>query len=346
MITAVKQSALLRTIALVAATVLSVAELRAQTDAQLSQYYEVRSYYNPAAIGLTDNINIRAGSRLQWIGIDNAPKTFLASADMPVKIFNKRIGLGLTANSSSEGLFRNLSVNLQAGYKFRLFKGTMTAAVQLGFANEVFRGSDVFIPDGDDFHEDGDDAIPRTDVSGNAFDVGAGVFWSHPRVWVGISGTHLTSPTITFSDDTQGGAGSTVGGGSAEGGDSQKRYEFQLRRTLYFMAGGNIPIKNTLFEVMPSLMVKSDFTFTRAELNGRVRWKKLFTFGVGYRYDDAVIATLAAEYKGFFIGYSYDYPLSAISKASSGSHEIIAGYSLKLNLSEKNKNKHKSIRIM
>ena len=94
------------------------------------------------------------------------------------------------------------------------------------------------------------------------------------------------------------------------------------------------------------MLVKSDFDTTRAEITGRVRYKKFITAGVGYRYDDAVVAMIGAEYKGFFIGYSYDYPTSAISKASSGSHEIFAGYSLKLNMSEKNKNKHKSIRIM
>lgn len=310
----------------------------AQTDAQLSQYYETPSYYNPAAIGNTDMIRIRLGSRMQWVGIDNAPKIFMATADMPIKIGTKRIAVGITANSSSEGLFRNLSVNAQAGYKFKLFKGVMTAGVQIGVANEVFKGTEVIIPDGDDFHEDNDEAIPRTDVSGNAFDVGAGIFYVHPKFWAGISGTHLTAPTIKFSDGDNSSSSST----ETNRGD----YEFQLRRTLYFMAGSNITIKNTLFEVMPSLMVKSDFNFTRAELTGRVRYKKLFTFGLGYRYDDAIIATLAAEYKGFFIGYSFDYPTSAIAKASSGSHEIIAGYSLKLNLSEKNRNKHKSIRIM
>ncbi|MDE6100698.1 MAG: type IX secretion system membrane protein PorP/SprF [Paramuribaculum sp.] len=312
----------------------------AQTDAQLSQYYETPSYYNPAAIGNTDMVHIRAGSRLQWVGIDNAPKTFLATADMPVKIGNRRIAVGLTANSESAGLFSNLSVNLQAAYKFKLLKGVMTAGVQLGFANEVFRGSDVFIPDGDDFHEPTDDAIPRTDVSGNAFDVGAGVFYSHRYFWAGVSATHLTAPTITFSDSQN------SSGGSSSTDATRGNYEFQLRRTLYFMAGGNIPIKNTLFEVLPSLMVKSDFQFTRAELTGRMRYKKLFSFGIGYRHDDAVIATFGVEIKGFYVGYSYDYPVSAISKASSGSHEIIAGYNLKLNLSDKNKNKHKSIRIM
>ena len=318
---------------------IGIGRVCAQTDAQLSQYYEVPSYYNPAAIGNTDMVRIRLGSRLQWVGIDNAPRTILATADMPSKIGKKRIAVGLTANQASEGLFRNLSINLQAGYKFNLFKGVMTAGVQLGYANEVFKGSEVLIPDGDDYHESTDEAIPRTDVSGNAFDLGAGIYYSHKYFWAGISGTHLMSPTIKFSDDSQNNSSTSTD-------NTRGDYEFQLRRTLYFMAGSNIPIKNTLFEVIPSLMVKSDFTFTRAELTGRLRYKKLFTFGLGYRHDDAVIATLAAEYKGFFIGYSFDYPTSAISKASSGSHEIIAGYSLKLNLSEKNKNKHKSIRIM
>ena len=318
---------------------IGIGRVCAQTDAQLSQYYEVPSYYNPAAIGNTDMVRIRLGSRLQWVGIDNAPRTILATADMPIKIGKKRIAVGLTANQASEGLFRNLSINLQAGYKFNLFKGVMTAGVQLGYANEVFKGSEVLIPDGDDYHESTDEAIPRTDVSGNAFDLGAGIYYSHKYFWAGISGTHLMSPTIKFSDDSQNNSSTSTD-------NTRGDYEFQLRRTLYFMAGSNIPIKNTLFEVIPSLMVKSDFTFTRADLTGRLRYKKLFTFGLGYRHDDAVIATLAAEYKGFFIGYSFDYPTSAISKASSGSHEIIAGYSLKLNLSEKNKNKHKSIRIM
>lgn len=318
---------------------IGIGRVCAQTDAQLSQYYEVPSYYNPAAIGNTDMVRIRLGSRLQWVGIDNAPRTILATADMPIKIGKKRIAVGLTANQASEGLFRNLSINLQAGYKFNLFKGVMTAGVQLGYANEVFKGSEVLIPDGDDYHESTDEAIPRTDVSGNAFDLGAGIYYSHKYFWAGISGTHLMSPTIKFSDDSQNNSSTSTD-------NTRGDYEFQLRRTLYFMAGSNIPIKDTLFEVIPSLMVKSDFTFTRAELTGRLRYKKLFTFGLGYRHDDAVIATLAAEYKGFFIGYSFDYPTSAISKASSGSHEIIAGYSLKLNLSEKNKNKHKSIRIM
>ena len=55
---------------------------------------------------------------------------------------------------------------------------------------------------------------------------------------------------------------------------------------------------------------------------------------------------VGAEFKNFFLGYAYDYPTSAINKASSGSHELVAGYQLKLDFSGKNRNKHRSIRIM
>ena len=91
-------------------------------------------------------------------------------------------------------------------------------------------------------------------------------------------------------------------------------------------------------------MVKSDFTFTAGEVSARARYRKFLSAGVGYRWDDAVIITLAAEIKNFYVGYSYDYAVSGIHSASSGSHEFVVGYSLKLDLGEKNR--HKSIRIM
>ncbi len=112
------------------------------------------------------------------------------------------------------------------------------------------------------------------------------------------------------------------------------------------MAGSNIPIKNTLFELQPSALVRSDFTFTSWEATLRCRYNKFISAGVGYRWKDAVYAVVAAEIKGFYIGFSYDYPTGAIARATSGSYEIMAGYQLKLDFSERNRHRHKSVRIM
>lgn len=318
---------------IVLAMVATVFDANAQSDAQFSQYYQVKNYYNPAAIGTSDLLNIRGGMRMQWVGIDNAPKTFAMTAEMPFKLFNKRFGVGMLMQQESLGLYKNMNIGVQAGYKLKLFKGELTVGLQLGFINETFKGTEVILPDGDNYHENNEEAIPMNDLNGNAFDLGVGVFYTRGMWWGGLSMTHLTQPTISLKSET---------------GDNtmEKSYEFQVGRTLYFMAGCNIPIKNTLFELMPSVFVKSDFTFTTGEATARIRYNKFLTAGIGYRYNDAVTISLGAEFKGFFLGYAYDYATSEIAKASSGSHEIFAGYSLKLDLSEKNKNKHKSIRIL
>lgn len=306
----------------------------AQTDAQFTQYYAVPSYYNPSAIGLTDYVNIRGGARLQWLGIDNAPRDFLLTADMPFKLFGKRLGVGVVMSQESIGLFSNLNADAQLAFKLKKWGGEFSFGINVGIYDQKFKGSETYLPDDDDYHQGTDDQVPTQDLHGTAFDVGAGIWYQHKYWWAGISGTHLTSPTVTLNS----------GEGAAE--NSETEFTFQAGRTLYFMAGGNIPIKNTLFEVMPSVFVKSDFKFTTAEVTARARYNRFLSFGVGYRYNDAVTATITAEIKNFYVGYSYDYPVTAIAKASSGSHELFVGYRLKLNLGDKNPYRHKSIRIM
>lgn len=303
----------------------------AQVDAQFTQYYEVPNYYNAGAIGTTDYLRIRAGSRMQWTGIPNAPVTFIAAAEMPLKIASKRFGVGLIMQQESMGLYKNMTLGVQAAYKLKLWKGELSIGLQAGVFDESFKGSEVILPDGDDFHEGTDDGIPTTDVHGTSFDLGLGAFYTHRYFRAGISVTHVNEPTITMSTD---------------GSGTENEYEFKAGRIAYFFAYGNIPVKNTLFEIQPSLLVKTDFTFTTAEFTVRARYKKFLTAGLGYRYKDAVSLVLGAEYKDFFLGYSYDYPVSAISRVSNGSHEVWAGYRLKLDLGEKNRHKHKSIRIM
>lgn len=325
---------------LFASTLLCALSLRAQSDPLFTQYFEVPSYYNPAAIGREDFVRFRAAARLQWVGIDNAPTTFAFTADMPLKLFDKRWGIGLVLNQDKYGLYSNMGMGLQLAYKFKLWKGTFTVALQPGIINEGFKGSEVKLDFNDDYHQGTDDAIPTTDVNGTAFDLGLGVWYDHPLFYAGLSCTHLTSPTIGFS-----GEGSDTGATPSVTGES-RRYEFTVDRVVYFTGGSNISLKNTLFEVMPSVLVASDFHSTTFEVTGRARWKKFLSFGLGYRYRDAVSAMVGGEYKGFYLSYSYDYPLTSISRASSGSHEIMLGYNLKLDLGEKNKNRHKSIRIM
>lgn len=302
-------------------------------EALFAHYWAMPTVYNPAATGSTDFIRIRGGARLQWLGIHNAPKSFTGTADMPVRIGKQRIGVGVTAMQEGLGLFSNLNLGVQASYKLKLGKGILSIGVQGGYYNSTFKGSEVELPDDDDFHEGSDEAIPTQDLAGNSMDVSAGLWYEHPAFYVGISGLHLTDPVVRMS---------------LEGSESTETHEYEtkLSRTLYFTAGSNIQIKNTLFELQPSVIAATDLHDFTGQVDLRARYNRFLSLGVGYRYQAGISVSLGAEYKNFFLGYSYEYPLSAIAKASSGSHEIVAGYQLKLDFSQKNKNRHRSIRIM
>lgn len=306
----------------------------AQGDAQMTQYWAVPTSFNPAATGNTDYLRIRGGARLQWMGIHNAPKSFLVLADSPLKFGKKQhIGLGVSMMQESLGLFSNLGLNIQASYKLRVLKGTLSIGVEGGYYDQKFKGSEVQIPDGDDYHESSDEAIPTQDLAGNAFDFSLGLEYTHKWFWFGIGAKHILAPKITLSLE------------GSEASDEQE-YETELPRMVYFNGGSNIQIKNSLFELQPSFLVKTDFSMFTAEATMRARYNRFLSFGLGYRWKDAIGAMVGVEFKGFFLGYSYDYPMSAIGKVSSGSHEIVAGYQLKLDFSGKNRNKHRSIRLM
>ncbi|MCM1117208.1 MAG: PorP/SprF family type IX secretion system membrane protein [Pseudoflavonifractor sp.] len=359
-------TSLLRLAAVIIALTASILQASAQfAEPLMSQYYEMPAFYNPGATGLTDRINIRGGARLQWVGVEHAPVSFAAVGDMPFKLGSKRLGVGLALQQESYGLWRNMTLGAMASYQFKLFGGRLIPGLRIGLLNQSFRGSEVYLPDGDDFHQGTDDAIPTRDVGANALDLGAGIYFIKPRWNVGISLLHANAPTVTFEAEGTGTGGtlspSRDGGDNGSGsepstpvpgegssdGQEVKKYEFPVARTLYFTAGGNIPIKDTLFEVMPSVMAAYDLSSEwTAIATARLRYNKMFTAGLSYRYRDGVALHLALEIKNFYIGYTYEYPLSDISKASSGSHEILAGYAFKLNLGDKNRNRQKSIRLL
>lgn len=196
--------------AIIAAALLLPAKAVAQTDAQYSQYYEVPSYYNPSAIGQTDFLRIRGGMRMQWVGIDNAPRDFVATADMPLKLLGKRIGLGVLFDTDKAGLYSSLNAGAQISYARRLFGGSLSAGLQIGFFDQGFKGSEVYIPDDDNYHDSTDDGIPTQDIHGTALDLAFGLWYTHRYFSAGLSATHLTSPTVTMTAETASGGSQTT----------------------------------------------------------------------------------------------------------------------------------------
>ena len=304
----------------------------AQADAAMSHFWTAQGYYNPAAAGNIDAINMQLGSRMQWVDFRHAPMTFYLTVDMPYKLLEQRMGVGVKAEFERIGLYTNTRIGAQIAYKRKFGKSVLSVGIQPGVFSQTFRAGEAVTSNESTGGEVSgpDPAIPVNDVSGTAFDANVGVYFMHPKFWTSLSVTHITSPNIVMKANRE----------------SIDYYEFNVSRTYYFMGGSNIPINNTLFEIQPSGMFAASKNVWTAQVATRLRYNRMLSLGAGYRWKDAVTAFIGVDLKDAYIGYAYDYPVSAISKATFGSHEVFVTYRVKLDANEKNKNKQKGVLLM
>ena len=327
----IKSHDIRRLLAAMTMTVVVVLAAMAQSDAAFSHFWVGKGYYNPAAAGEFNAINMTLGSRMQWVDFRRAPMNFYLTVDAPYKLLGQRLGLGIKAEYERIGLYSNTRIGAQIAYKRRLNnKMTLSVGIQPGIFSQTFRRKEVIMPEDDEYHQGVDEALPKSEVSGTAFDANVGVFFSHPHYWAGFAVTHVTDPTINLKASRE----------------ALDLYEFKASRGYYFMGGGNIPINNTLFEIQPSGMFAMSQNMWTAQAATMVRYNRMLNIGVGYRWKDAVTAFIGVNLKDAYIGYAYDYPVSAISKETFGSHEVFITYKVKLDSREKNKNKQKCVRLM
>ena len=294
----------------------------AQFDAQLTQYIYNRTVINPAVVGEQQMVQISALQRLQWISIDNAPRTTFVSVHSPVKIGKTKHGVGVQFVNDIFGIFSNQQINLQYAYKLKLGDGVLSIGANIGVSNVKVKGDSVKLVESD-YHVKDDDAVPTSEVLGVAFDCGLGISYSTERWHVGIAALHLPEMNIAL--------------GSLNG--------FYMTR-LYTASGSyNFKLKNPDYTIKTSAAVITDFVSWNPSITALLDYKGKYWGGLGGRLDAISFLLGIKVLNGLVVGYAYDLPVNKIITASHGSHEIYLAYEFGLGLNKKG-NKHKSVRIL
>ncbi len=290
----------------------------------MSHYFMATSYYNPAAAGNSEDLRMLALFNQQMSGFPNAQRTFFLTADMPLKLGKTNHGIGLAARLESIGLFQNTFVGVQYAYKQKLLGGVLSGGIQLGFVNKSFEADSIYIPQSD-YHDREDEAFPEGTVSGMAFDINLGLFYTHKNFYAGIGYTHITAPEIQYDEMVYSSLGSL----------------------LNFMGGYNIKLNNPLFELKPSVFYMTDLINHHLDVTARVEYNKMFNGGISWKMNESIGILLGANIGRFSLGYSFGYPTTAINRVSSiGNHEIVLQYRLKLKKTKTGNTRHKSVRIL
>lgn len=292
----------------------------AQYDPSFSHYFDMETSYNPAAAGKLPKINTAFAYAMDLAGFEHNPQTAFASGDMPFYAMKTYHGVGVQFMNDKLGLFTHQKLALQYALKFSLWEGQMSVGLQVGMLSENFDGTKL------DLNDSSDPAFSTSQLTGNAIDLGAGLYYTHGKWYVGASSQHLTSPLVNLGETN----------------------ELQIDRTYYLTGGYNIQLRNPFLSIKPSLLVRSDLVAYRADITGRLVYTnedKMMYGGVSYSPTNSVTVLVGGNFHGITLGYSYEFYTSAINPGN-GSHELFIGYQHDINLVKRGKNLHKSVRIL
>ena len=297
-------------------------EAMAQNDVQFSDYTRLKSYYNPAVSGIDGKLSIAGAYSMQFVGYDNAPATMYLGADLPVFFLGPRHGAGVSLLSDKFGIFTTQKIGLQYAYNMKIGK---KARLAIGVQGAIL--TEKIDPSGLKVKDQNDPALPSSEANGQHVDFAAGIYFLHPKYWVGASSHHLMAPTILM----------------------QEKYEFSFDRMYYLMGGCNIRLKNTFLSLQPSFMVMTNMKHDwREDIQCKLQYEfegRSFYAGVGYSPDISATFMVGGNFHGVWLGYSYQMYTSGVGLIN-GSHELTVGYQTDLDLFKKGRNRHKSVRFL
>ncbi|WP_231929378.1 type IX secretion system membrane protein PorP/SprF [Gillisia sp. Hel1_33_143] len=271
---------------------------QAQIEAKFSNYFYNLQNVNPASVSSLENTTITGIIRSQWQGIEGAPETQLLSIGIPIN--NNKMGVGFNILHDEIGPSSYSSVDGLYSYSIRLSeKSNLDFGINLGITL-----LDVDFTKGN-FENEGD--LARNNIDNKTyFRTGAGIMYHTYRWYAGLSVPNF------FKQDFYDEEISNVIA-------NKLQYNFQT---------GYLLNLNQNFDFVPSILATvvngNPITLT---VTGNFMYNQKFNFGIGYRYDEALNATIGFQFLSHFqVGYAYDLSLQEFGKYNDGSHELILKY--------------------
>ncbi len=299
-------------------------QLSAQQLIQFSHSARVQSFYNPAAMANGTDAEIIALYRSQWTGIAGNPETQFLSAAYPLYTMNG--ALGLTLVNDVIGPQQDMVARLSFNRQFKWKQSRLILGANAGFIQKTLHGDQLITPTGN--YEPGlinhnDVKLPAVKQQAGAVDFGVGMLFQLKELRISLAAQHLYSGKMNF-----------------EGGNAP----FAIQAPPQLIAALSYRLKlNHSFGLNPFVQGKSDINTQQVDVGMELNYSDFLSFGLAWRgYNkysaDAVIAMLGLNATpGLYVGYSYDFTVSQLSAASSGTHEIILNYRIPVLVPSKGK---------
>jgi type IX secretion system PorP/SprF family membrane protein len=258
---------------------------------------------NPAYAGTQVQLSATSIYRNQWVNLDGAPKTITATIHSG--FLDTKMGLGVIIGNDQIGIHNDLSFYGIYSYKIKVSrKGTLSMGIQGGFNN--IRS---------DYTKLNLKSLNDPNLSGQVTkfnpNVGGGLFYHQKDLYVGFSIPQIINNSVFDLE----------GNGSLS---KQLRY--------YYLQGGFSKNLRHNVKVMPSALIRiQEEAPISFDANATFVFHDAVGLGVSYRLNEGIVGLFELQInENFHVGYAYDFTTSALNQFSSGSHEIMINYRVKI----------------
>lgn len=297
---------------------LTSTQIFSQQTPLYSQYMVNKFIINPAIAGANGYTDINMIARQQYVGLENAPRTFALTAQS--RLLNESYimrKLRVRKNANQGNIFTNVGLGgsifsdrngivsktgLQFSYAYHInFNNRYQLSMGLSLSAFQYK-----LDDNGTFLVDPDDPV----LMGNKKhfwvpDATFGVYFTDNRSYIGLTMTDLLGSGIKLGDDP-----------IAE--------NFSSLRNFNVMVGTDINL-NDDFRMEPSALVRINSIQSNVDFTTQFFYQDMYWLGISYRTNNTLIAMLGLNVDMFRLAYAYDVSFGAIKSYSSGSHEIILG---------------------
>lgn len=264
--------------------------VQAQHGLSYNQFGQLRNSFNGSLSLMDPDGGAAILSRLQWVGLDGAPRSYWASGYVGVK----RLGItvGVDVKQATMGVIRD---NELSGY--------IASAVRL--SEDEYLGLSVggglLIHNGNFSTLDAEDPSFREDIRGNQGMLSVGTsYFREGRYYVGIS-----IPRFVWNKNDN--------------------FDYDFQR-VYYITGGALFRIDEGFHIRPSFIVSHMEDITpRYDVSALAFFAQKFGIGLGVQNQGDLSGISQVNMGNFGIGYSYQFsPGSSTTKQriSNNTHEI------------------------
>ena len=275
--------------------------IKAQQDAQFTQYFDNTLFVNPAYAGSRGMLNITSMHREQWAGFEGRPRSTTFSIHSPLKY--ESVGLGLTMVADQAGPVKQnmFYVDFSYAIKFKN-KSKLVFGIKGGMNMISIEKTSLSTT------VDNDPKLVLNVINNINPNFGVGIFYHSEKFFLGVSSPKIVEQSYDLS-------------------------KTNLERRHYFLMTGGIIKLNTNWKLRPSVQAKYavgaplSLDMSCAGIYNEKLW-----LGATCRLEAAVGIFVQYQISNQFkIGLATDFGTQKIRSYNSGTFEALISYDFKFN---------------